>query len=126
MLSESGVRPATSERANETTIGTVKRWKCMQRADGGGCLTVGFLPYDQFPRHGDWPALAATAAVHHMTITCVEEKAPCFARGIRPFRGNRQRLDRYDASDFVDNVANLRAVGAWLVPAEEGDVSPFK
>ena len=37
--------------------------------------------------------------------------------GIRPFRGNRQRLDRYDETDFDDMVKTLREVGAWMVDA---------
>ena len=130
VLSESGVRVGTSEYANETTVGTIKRWHCMQEGKGSGasrdgCLSVGFLPYDLFPRHGHWPSLAAKAAVHHMTLGCVEEKAPCFAPGIRPFRGNRQRLDRYDESDFDDNVKTLREVGAWMVDANPAYRSPF-
>eukprot|EP00854_Cymbomonas_tetramitiformis_P013777 gene13777-16284_t len=31
-----------------------------------------------------------------------KENAPCFSPGIRPFRGHRQRLDRYDQTDFDD------------------------
>ena len=118
VLSESGVRVGTSEFANETTVGTIKRWKCMQQ--GGNCLKVGFLPYDRFPRHGRYPGawyggLDRTAVVYHMTLGCVQEKAPCFAPGIRPFRGNRQRLDRYDATDFDDYVSTLRSIGAWAL-----------
>ena len=114
VLSESGVRPATSEFANETTVGVIKRWRCMQQ--GGTCLRVGFLPYNRFPRHGHWAGLAATADVYHMTIGCVQEKAPCSAPGIRPFRGNRQRLDRYDDGDFEDMASTLKSIGAWLLP----------
>ena len=80
---------------------------------------MGFLPYDLFPRHGRWTDLAARALVYHMTMGCVQEnpnpnpnpnpnqvyhmtmgcvqeKSPCFSPGVRPFRGNRQRLDRCD------------------------------
>jgi hypothetical protein len=35
--------------------------------------------------------------------------------GVRPFRGHRQRLDRYDAVDFEDQAATLRQLGLWLV-----------
>ena len=112
VLSESGVRPATNERANETTVGTIKRWRCMQQ--GGTCLKVGFLPYDRYPRHGHWPSLAPTAYVYHMTVSCVQELAPCEAPGIRSFRGNRQRLDRYDDVDFADYVRTLKSIGAWI------------
>ena len=37
------------------------------------------------------------------------------APGIRPFHGNRQRLDRYDERDFDDMVRTLRGNGQWLV-----------
>ena len=118
MLSESGVRVGTSEFANDTTVGTVKRWKCMQSGDD--CLNVAFLPYDRFPRHGRWVGgLAERALVYHMTIGCMQEQAPCGAPGIRPFRGNRQRLDRYDDTDFDDMVRTLKGVGAWRVGAAE-------
>ena len=127
VVEASGVRPHTTEFANETTTGTIKRWGCMKEndGDGSGCLGVGFLPYDLFPRHGRWPDLAPKALVYHMTIGCVEEKAPCSSPGVRPFRGNRQRLDRYDESDFDDMVATLRSIGAWLVDASPGYVSTF-
>ena len=114
------MRPRTSEWANETTEGTIKRWGCMKADDGAGCLGVGFLPYDRFPRHsrhGGWPSLAAKALVYHVTIGCAQEQVPCSAPGIRPFRGNRQRLDRYDETDFDDMVKTLREVGAWMVDA---------
>ena len=118
VLSESGVRVRTSEFANETTVGTIKRWRCMQQ--GGQCLKVGFLPYDRFPRHGRWfGGLDTSALVYHMTIGCAQEQAPCVAPGIRPFRGNRQRLDRYDETDFDDYVRVLRKVGAWRVHSGE-------
>ena len=35
-----------------------------------------------------------------MTMGCVQEKSPCFSPGVRPFRGNRQRLDRYDETYY--------------------------
>jgi len=114
-ISASGVRPSTSEFANTTDYGTLKRWRCMKENDGSGCLRVGFLPYNLFPRHGDWPALSASALVYHMTIACPQEQAPCSSPGIRPFHGNRQRLDRYDERDFEDMVRTLRANSMWLV-----------
>ena len=118
VLSESGVRLHTSEDANETSVGTIKRWHCMQQ--GGTCLKVAFLPHDRFPRHGRWVGgLDKTALVYHMTIGCVQESAPCGAPGIRTFRGNRQRLDRYDDGDFDGMVSTLRAVGAWRVGERE-------
>lgn len=118
VLSESGVRVGTSERANDTTVGTIKRWKCMQQ--GGKCLKVAFMPYDKFPRHGRWSgALDATALTYHLTVACMQEQAPCGAPGIRPFRGNRQRLNRYDDVDFDDMVRTLKQVGAWRLGASE-------
>lgn len=127
VLAESAVRPGTSVVANETTLATLKRWKCMQK--GEPCLRVGFLPYDRFPRHGDWAALQRLVperapAVYHMTLTCVQEQAPCEKPGIRPFRGHRQRLDRYDDSDFTEMAATLKSVGAWLVDASPDYVAP--
>ena len=119
-----GVRPRTSEWANETTAGTIKRKGCM-KAQPPECAGVGFLPYDLFPRHGRWPDLAPRALVYHMTIGCAEEKAPCAAPGVRPFKGNRQRLDRYDETDFDDMVTTLRGIGAWMVDATPDYSSPF-
>ena len=113
------MRTRTSEMANDTTVGTIKRWKCMQR--GGVCLKVAFLPYERFPRHGRWVhgGLEKTALLYHMTIGCMQEQAPCGAPGIRPFRGNRQRLNRYDETDFDDMRTVLKQVGAWRVGARE-------
>ena len=116
VLSGSGVRPATSEYANETTTGTIKRWKCGQ-ADK--CLGVGFLPYDRFPRHlqpgARWVGgLDAKADVYHLTFNCAQEQAPCSVPDVRPFRGNRQRLNRYDETDFEDMRATLKGLGLWL------------
>ena len=33
---------------------------------------------------------------------------------VRPFRGNRQRLNRYDETDFEDMRATLKGLGLWL------------
>ena len=106
LLEGAGVRPRTSERANETTSGTVKRKGCM-KAEPPDCAGVGFLPYDLFPRHGDWPALAPTALIYHITIGCPQERAPCASAGVRPFKGNRQRLDRYDETDYENLTLTL-------------------
>ena len=89
----------------------------MSEDSTASCLRVGFLPYNLFPRHGHWPGLASTALAYHMTIGCPQEKAPCSAPGIRPFHGNRQRLDRYDDRDFEDMARTLRSNGQWLVDA---------
>eukprot|EP00966_Prymnesium_polylepis_P245040 5667885-Prymnesium_polylepis.1 len=96
----------------------------MKEDDGSGCLRVGFLPYNLFPRHGSWPALRAKALVYHMTIGCAQERAPCSSPGIRPFHGNRQRLDRYDDRDFEDMARTLRGNGMWLVDEKPNYVVP--
>ena len=82
------------------------------------CLAVGFLPFGRFPRQGDWAALKPGADVYHLTMNCMQEEAPCSVPGIRPFRGHRQRLDRYDATDFSDMSGTLRELGLWLVDAD--------
>ena len=117
VISGSGLRPATSEYANETTTGTIKRWKCGQ---SNTCLGVGFLPYDRFPRHlragGRWVGgLDKTADVYHLTYNCAQEFAPCSQPDVRPFRGHRQRLNRYDQTDFDDLRDTLKGLGLWLV-----------
>jgi hypothetical protein len=110
-------RIATSVRSNETTIGTLhpKGSHCAQKKE---CLRAGFLPYDRFPRSGDWASLKASADVYHLTFGCMQEDAPCSVPAIRPFRGHRQRLDRYEAVDFEDQVGTLRLLGLWLVDAD--------
>ncbi len=107
---------STSLHANETSVGTLHP-RGSHCARSGDCLQAGFLPYDRFPRVGSWEALKATALVYHLTYGCVQESAPCSVPGIRPFRGHRQRLDRYEAVDFDDQVATLRGLGLWLVDA---------
>ena len=68
-------------------------------------------------------ALKPSADVYHLTYGCMQEEAPCRVPGIRPFRGHRQRLDRYEAVDFEDMAATLREVGAWLVaPVEKLEI----
>jgi hypothetical protein len=37
--------------------------------------------------------------------------------GVRAFRGHRQRQDRYEDTDFNDQVDTLRELGLWLVDA---------
>jgi len=107
-----GVR--TSTTANETSVGTLHpRGSHCKQLDG--CLKVGFLPYDRFPRSGRWSGLRATAMIYHLTYGCQQELAPCSVPGIRPFRGHRQRQDRYEKVDFDDQVNTLRELGLWLV-----------
>ncbi len=111
----------TAVDANETTVCTLhpRGSHCKKR---GACLRVGYLPYDVYPRQGDWAVLRGSAAVYHLTYACAQEEAPCAIPGVRPFRGHRQRLDRYDQVDFADMADTLRSLGLWLVddakPAE--------
>ncbi|EOD04252.1 hypothetical protein EMIHUDRAFT_221394 [Emiliania huxleyi CCMP1516] len=45
--------------ALDTSVGSLRPKRC---AEGRGrCLRVGLLPHAEFPRHGDWRALAPTA-----------------------------------------------------------------
>ena len=41
------------------------------------------------------------------------------AFGALPFRGHRQRLDRYDEADFDSYVAVMRQCGLWLYDPHE-------
>ena len=104
----------TSPIANETTVGTLHA-RGSHCAKSGNCLRAGFLPFDLFPRSGNWEELKAKANIYHLTYGCMQEVAPCQVPGIRPFRGHRQRLDRYEAIDFDDQVDTLRKLGLWLV-----------
>ena len=56
----------------------------------------------------------AQADVYHLTYNCAQEQAPCSVPDVRPFRGNRQRLNRYDETDFEDMRATLKGLGLWL------------
>ena len=58
--------------------------------------------------------LDAKADVYHLTFNCAQEQAPCSVPDVRPFRGNRQRLNRYDETDFEDMRATLKGLGLWL------------
>jgi hypothetical protein len=99
------VGPPTSQLANETTLTSLSRYG----------LRLGFLPYDQFPRVGDWSLLRATAAIHHLVADGSLGKQFEQPWGVLPFRGHRQRLDRYDEEDFAAYVKVMRQVGLWLV-----------
>ena len=109
----------TSPTANLTTVGELQRRgsACRRR---GNCLRAGWLPFDEFPRAhspavpGEWAQLRDKAAVYHLAYNCLQEHAPCSVPGIRPFRGHRQRLDRYDDVDFADQRSTLQALGLWL------------
>ena len=56
----------------------------------------------------------ALALALTLTLSCVQEKAPCFAPGVRPFRGNRQRLDRCDPTYESPNPAIVTGSMAYL------------
>ena len=101
LASQLTLERTTSEFANDTVVGQLRRGNCVPRER---CLRVGLLPYDAFPRHdryGDWTALAPAAQVYHLP---------------GPSRGLRQRLNRYDEVDFEGMAGALRKAGAWLVP----------
>ena len=112
-LELAGLASHTSEYVNTTTaVALRKRYegcagkRAAAAAAAGGCLRVGLLPYDRFPRHGEWAALRETAMVWHGPRT----------RGTQPFRGHRLRLDRYDEEDFARMAAVLKAdPGLWAV-----------
>ena len=143
-LAELRDTPRTSPLSNETTVGALHPRGSHCAKKPGGCLRGGFLPYDLFPRTGDWASLKGASAVYHLTFACAQEEAPCSTPGVRPFRGHRQRLDRYEAIDFDDQVreevdactthacdahtlrcsmldtqvGTLRELGLWLVDAQ--------
>ena len=59
----------------------------------GSCLSVGFLPYNRFPRTGEWHGQHdhnTAAHIYHLTYGCMQEKAPCTVSGKRPVGGHRQ------------------------------------
>ena len=115
MLSaQRGLPAPTTAFHNDTTVFTLHP-RGSHCAAKGDCLRGGFLPYDMFPRTGSWHALGGRAAVYHLTYGCMQEEAPCSRAAVRPFRGHRQRLDRYEATDFDDQVSTLRQLGLWLV-----------
>ena len=105
----SDLAPPTSQLANESTVTRLERYG----------LQLAFLPYDRFPRVGSWSRLRDTAMIHHL----VEDGSlgPQFAHpdGVVPFRGHRQRLDRYDEEDFARHQEVMKSIGLWLVPPHE-------
>ena len=112
IVAESQTSPHTSQLANETTMMRIERQGCAADA----CLRLGFLPYDQFPRIGAWPALRPTAAIYHLVpdgTLGTQFESPI---GVKPFRGHRQRLDRYDEADFDAHRDVMRGMGLWLEP----------
>ena len=110
-VAESELRPQTSRLSNETTIMVIKRRGC--QADS--CLRLGFLPFDKFPRIGAWPMLRATALIHHLVSDGALGAQYHNPEGVRPFHSHRQRLDRYDETDFGEYRQVVRQMGLWLV-----------
>ena len=100
-----GRQKMTSQLDNSTTLTSMSRYS----------LQLAFLPYRDFPRIGDWSQLRATAAIHHLVGD--GSLGPQYEKpwGVLPFRGHRQRLDRYDESDFDAYVKVMKDVGLWLV-----------
>ena len=117
----------TSRYANDTTTFRLEGWPKGCIGDGSGpagaeraCFKAGFLPHHLFPRSGSWPEWRdAGALVHHITggdaALGPQHAEP---RGIKPFRGHRQRLDRYDEVDFDDYESIMREMGLWLVDGD--------
>ena len=93
----------TSQLANETTVVTLGRYD----------LRLAWLPYESFPRIGAWDELRRTAAIYHLTAD--GSLGPQYAQpwGVVPFRGHRQRLDRYDDEDFAEHAKVMRMIGLW-------------
>ena len=87
--------PKTSQLDNATSLFRLPKRK----------LLLGFLPYSLFPRIGDWSALRGTAYIHHLIGDGSLGEQYAYAFGALPFRGHRQRLDRYDETDFETYVA---------------------
>ena len=93
----------TSQLANESTIATLGRYG----------LTLAFLPYNEFPRIGGWDGLQSTARIYHLTADGSLGKQYDQPYGVVPFRGHRQRLDRYDEEDFDSHEKVMRTIGLW-------------
>ena len=73
-----------------------KRW-----CGADGCLKLGLLPADRFPKPGASSHVRASALV---------------GRAERPNRNHRLRLDRYDEQDFEVLEAAMRREGLWMLP----------
>jgi len=102
-------RPRTSPIANETTLATLREG-----------LRFGFLPHDRFPRLGSWAHHRSHGALlYHLVADGTLGAWYETPDGVVPFRGHRQRLDRYDATDFDAHRKMMRQLGLWLVGNSE-------
>ena len=61
---------------------------------------------------GAWDQLQE-AAIFHLSSDGTLGKAFETANGTVPFRGHRQRLDRYDEADFEAHSNVMRRIGLW-------------
>ena len=102
-------RPRTSPIANETTLATLREG-----------LRFGFLPHDRFPRLGSWAHHRSHGALlYHLVADGTLGAWYETSDGVVPFRGHRQRLDRYDAADFDAHRKMMQQLGLWLVGNSE-------
>eukprot|EP00322_Chrysochromulina_rotalis_P018224 CAMPEP_0115839308 /NCGR_PEP_ID=MMETSP0287-20121206/6186_1 /TAXON_ID=412157 /ORGANISM="Chrysochromulina rotalis, Strain UIO044" /LENGTH=395 /DNA_ID=CAMNT_0003292879 /DNA_START=57 /DNA_END=1244 /DNA_ORIENTATION=+ len=99
------LRSVTSALTNETTFTTLARY------DG---VRVALLPHDRFPRIGSWVDHRHQAFIHHLVADGTLGKWYEEPWGVLPFRGHRQRLDRYDQLDFDAHRRVMQQVGLWL------------
>lgn len=101
----------TTERENTTTV---VRLGSDEAPRPFGVLNFAFLPYDVYPKHGDWALLNETAALHHGPDVTSYGYVP-------RERGNRLRLDRYDEDDFDAYARAMQSIGLWDVPPKYAD-----
>ena len=121
-------KAAGSQLENQTTLLPLRRPGCGAGADRGAdaCLRMAFLPHDRFPRIGGWPDLRATAAIHHLMADGSLGDSFHNPPGVKPFVAHRQRLDRYDDTDFSAYTSVLREAGLWLVDASPDYRAPCR
>ena len=118
MVNENDLDTPTSVMSNESTRFNLHLPRhCSPGPSADGCLRVGFLPHNVFPRFTDrgWPSLAPVAAIHHIVGDGGLGKGFDAPVGTKPFAGHRQRLDRYDDADFASYKAVMQDMGLWLV-----------
>ena len=119
LFAENDVRVPTSRFADDTTIFTLRRPAGCQ--GNSSCIRAGFFPHNLFPRFGSWPVFEPHAIIHHIVGGAsemgVQHAEPVV--GVKPSRGPRQRLDRYDEDDFDGYEDAMRAIGLWMVDEHE-------